>query len=371
MKNWCFWTVVSENILGSLLDSKEIKPVHPKGNQSWIFTGRTDAETEAPILWPLDAKNWLIGKDADAGKDWGQEKGTTEDDWMASTFFGHEFEQAPRVGDGQGSLTCCSPWSCKELDTTERVNLIPVIWHCICSPSELRRHLWAVWFGPVGWAGHILNEAEQGREGRNKRFWGPPWTSGNLWDEQGEKALGLEHSGSCPPKCKRRNDKAWSTELHFWRTRARTQKPRLPEWYEDAVGGNCVEEGKEDSLLGNCQGLLRLCHPDPDVAKRRKISKNRALSQSSQIPPTSSRQFHGGARLSHPATGKGEGQGGSLPPKECLLATKGPERGHAKGCPPSLSTWHRSGGHPRMLIVHFLLDLFPKCRKTERLSLLL
>ena len=80
LKNWCFWTVVLEKTLESSLDCKEIKPVHPKGNQSWIFTGKTDAEAEAPILWIPDVKNWLVGKDPDAGKDWGQEeKGMTED----------------------------------------------------------------------------------------------------------------------------------------------------------------------------------------------------------------------------------------------------------------------------------------------------
>ena len=83
LKNWCFWTVVLEKTLESPLDCKEIQPVHPKGNQSWIFIGRTDAEAEAPILWPPDSKNWLIGKDPDAGKDWRQEKkGTIEDDMV-------------------------------------------------------------------------------------------------------------------------------------------------------------------------------------------------------------------------------------------------------------------------------------------------
>ena len=94
-KNWCFWTVVLEKRLESPLDCKEIKPVHPKGNQSWIFTGRTDAEAEAPILWPPDAKNWLIGKDPDAGKDWRQEKRwTTEDELVGwhHQLDGHEFE---------------------------------------------------------------------------------------------------------------------------------------------------------------------------------------------------------------------------------------------------------------------------------------
>ena len=125
LKNWCFWTVVLERSLESSLDSKEIKPVNPKGNQSWIFIGRTDAGVEAPILWPLDEKKWLIWKDPDAGKDWRQEeKGTTEDEMVGwhHQRNGHEFEQALGVGDGQGSLACCSPWGCKESDTTERLN---------------------------------------------------------------------------------------------------------------------------------------------------------------------------------------------------------------------------------------------------------
>ena len=104
---------------------KEIKPVNHKGNQSWIFIERTDAEAETPILWPLDAKNSLIGKDPDAGKDWRrEEKGTTEDDMVGWHHWldGHEFELTPGVGDGQGSLACAVPWGCKELDTTERLN---------------------------------------------------------------------------------------------------------------------------------------------------------------------------------------------------------------------------------------------------------
>ena len=122
LKNWCFWTVVLEKTLESSLDCKDIKSVSPKGNQSWILIGRTDAEAETPILWPPDVKNWLIGKDPDAGKDWRQEeKGMTEDEMVGwhHRHNGHEFEQAPGVGDGQGSLVCCSLWGCKELDTTE------------------------------------------------------------------------------------------------------------------------------------------------------------------------------------------------------------------------------------------------------------
>ena len=124
-KNWCFWTVVLEKTLESPLDCKEIQSVHPKGYQSWIFIGRTDAETEAPILWPHDAKNWLIGKDPDAGKDWRQEeKGMTVDEIVGwhHRLGGHEFKQALGVGDGQGGLACCSPWGHKESDTTEQLS---------------------------------------------------------------------------------------------------------------------------------------------------------------------------------------------------------------------------------------------------------
>ena len=122
LKNRCFWTVVLEKTLESPLDCKEIQPVNPEGNQSWIFIGRTDAKAEAPILWPPDAKKWLIWKDPDAGKDWRQEeKGTTADEMVGWHHWcdGHELEQALGVGDGQGSLLCCSPWGHKKSDTTE------------------------------------------------------------------------------------------------------------------------------------------------------------------------------------------------------------------------------------------------------------
>ena len=121
-KNWCFWTVVLEKALESPLDNKEIQPIHPKGNQSWIFIGRTDAEAEALIIWSPDVKNWLIGKDPDAGKDWRQEeKGTTEDEMVGWHHWlnGHE---SPAVGDGQGRLACSSPWGHKESGMTEWAN---------------------------------------------------------------------------------------------------------------------------------------------------------------------------------------------------------------------------------------------------------
>ena len=121
-KNGRLWTMVLEKTLESPLDRKEVKPVNPKGNQPWIFIGKTNAE--APILWPPDAKNWLIGKDTDAGKDWRQEKGTTEDEMVGWHHWlnGHESEQALVVDDGQGSLACSSPWGHKESDMTEWPN---------------------------------------------------------------------------------------------------------------------------------------------------------------------------------------------------------------------------------------------------------
>ena len=114
--NWCFWTVVLEKTFESPLDSKEIQPVNLEGNQPWIFIGRTDAEVEAPILWPPDARNWLIGKDPDSGKDWRrQDKGMIEDEMVGwhHLLNGPEFDQTPGVGDGQGSLVCCTPWGRK------------------------------------------------------------------------------------------------------------------------------------------------------------------------------------------------------------------------------------------------------------------
>ena len=125
LKNWCFSTVVLEKTLTSPLDCKEIQPVHPKGDQSWVFIGRSDAEAETPILWPPHVKSWLIGKDPDAGRYWGQEeKGTTKDEmagwhhWLNA----HEFGWTLGVGDGQGGLACYDSWGHIELDMTERLN---------------------------------------------------------------------------------------------------------------------------------------------------------------------------------------------------------------------------------------------------------
>ena len=129
-KNWCFWIVMLEKTLESPLDCK-IKSVHPKGDQSWVFIGKTDVEAETPILWPPDAKQWLIWKDPDPGKDWGQEeKGMTQDEMVGwhHQLDGHVVEQAPEIGDGQGGLASCSPWDCKESDMNERLNWYVYNW---------------------------------------------------------------------------------------------------------------------------------------------------------------------------------------------------------------------------------------------------
>ena len=130
-KNWCFWTVVLEKTLESPLDCKEIQPVHSEGDQPWVFFGRNDAKAETPVLWLPDTKSWLIGKDPDAGRDWGQEeKGMTEDEmagwhhWLDVC----DSEWISGVGDGQGGLTCCNSWGLKKLDKTERLKWTEVNW---------------------------------------------------------------------------------------------------------------------------------------------------------------------------------------------------------------------------------------------------
>ena len=127
LKNWFFWTMVLEKTLKSPLDCKEIRPVHPKGNQFWVFIGRADVEAETPILWLPHAKSWLIWKDPDAGKDWGQEeKGMTEDEMIGWHHWinGHRFGWTLGVDHGQGGLACCGSCGRKELDMTEWLNWI-------------------------------------------------------------------------------------------------------------------------------------------------------------------------------------------------------------------------------------------------------
>ena len=142
-KNWCFWSVVLEKTLESPLDCKEIQLVHSKGDSPWDFFGRNDAKAETPVLWLPHAKSWLIGKDSDDGRDWGQEeKGMTEDEMAGWHHWldGPESGWTPGVGDGQGGLACCDSWGRKESDTTERLNwteLIPWEWYSSHSFSNV------------------------------------------------------------------------------------------------------------------------------------------------------------------------------------------------------------------------------------------
>ena len=150
-KNWCFWTVVLEKTLESPSDCKEIQPVHPKGNQSWVFIGRNDAKAQTLVLWPPHSKSWLIGKASHAGRDWGQEeKGTTEDKmarwhhWLDE----RESQWTPGVGDGQGGLACCDSWGRKESDTTEWLNWTELInWISLLAGGLIRFSIPSVNFG--------------------------------------------------------------------------------------------------------------------------------------------------------------------------------------------------------------------------------
>ena len=145
-KNWCFWTVVLEKTLESPLDCKDIQPVHSKGDQSWVFFGRNDTKGETPTLWPPHVKSWLIGKDSDAGRDWGQEeKGMTEDEMAGRRHWpdGCEFEWTPGVGDGQGGLACCDSWGHKESDTTEQLNWMLLKWFTfLCHVRDWWKYSW-------------------------------------------------------------------------------------------------------------------------------------------------------------------------------------------------------------------------------------
>ena len=156
LKNWCFWTVVLEKTLESPLDWKEIQPVHPKGHQSWVFNGRTDAKAETPILWPPHVKSWVIGKDPDAGRDWEQEEKVMTEDEMAGWHHrldAHGFGWTPGVSDGQGGLVCCDSWGGKESDMTERLKWTELNWTDdnwwpytlgLLLVSEIAHTLWSV-----------------------------------------------------------------------------------------------------------------------------------------------------------------------------------------------------------------------------------
>ena len=142
LKNWCFLTVMLEKTVESPLDCKEIQPVHPK-DQSWVFIGKTDVEAETPILWPPDAKSWLIWKDSDAGKDWWQEeKGTREDEIVGwhHRLDGHGFGWTPGVGDGQGGLACCGSWGHKSQTRLSYWTELNSIRKFMC--TSVTHHLW-------------------------------------------------------------------------------------------------------------------------------------------------------------------------------------------------------------------------------------
>ena len=159
LKNWCFWTVVLEKTLESPLDCKEIQQVHPKGHQSWVFIGGTDAKAETPVLWPPHAKSWLIWKDSDAERDWGQEeKGTIEDE-MAGWHHGlngRESEWTPGVGDRQGGLVCCDSWGCKELDMTEQLKWTETLQTMNFQNIEFLRHIFIRGKIPVHWVDSLF-----------------------------------------------------------------------------------------------------------------------------------------------------------------------------------------------------------------------
>ena len=167
LKNWCFWTVVLEKTPENPLDCKEIQPVHSKGDQSWVFFGRTDAKTETPILWPPHVKSWLIGKDSNVGRDWRQEEKGMKEDEMAGwhhQLHGREFGWTPRVGARQGGLACCNSWGRQESDTTERLNWAELIsdvehlsyecWHLCVFFGEMSFQVSCLLFGY--WAIQIL-----------------------------------------------------------------------------------------------------------------------------------------------------------------------------------------------------------------------
>ena len=241
LKNWCFWTVVLEKTPESPLDCKEIQPVHPKGDQSWVYIGRTDVEVETPILWPPDAKSWLIWKDPDAGKDWGQEeKGTTEDEMVGwhHRLNGHGFGCTPGVGAGQGGLACCGSLGRKESDTTERLNWtfngheFEKIWgdsegqgSLVCAVHGIAKS----WTGVSDWTAPTKTTSSFKyriwafvREHHSVTGYGPQWGAGDITPRH----LWLWDRTPCPPSqasvpqailWKRSKKWAVSNKAHWWK----------------------------------------------------------------------------------------------------------------------------------------------------------
>ena len=176
LKNWCLWTVVLEKIPESPLDCKEIQSVHCEGDQPWDFFGGNNAEAETPVLWPPHVKSWLIGKDSDAGRDWGQEeKGSTEDEMAGWHHWldGRESEWTPGVGDGQGGLECWDLWGRKESNTTERLNWTELNWTDKCCLN---------W----DWSRQISSKVKLGESTFYRRCWTEASRMGNSEDKWGK-----------------------------------------------------------------------------------------------------------------------------------------------------------------------------------------
>ena len=214
--------MVLEKTLEILFDCNEIQPVHPKGDQSWVFIGRTDAEAETPILWLPHAKSWLIWKDPDAGRDWGQEeKGMTKDEMAVwhHRLDGHEFEWTPGVGDGQGGLACCDSWGHKESDTTERLNWTELIRRNdflgdsavknLPAEQETQETGFDPWVGKIPW----------------RRAWQP--TPVFLPEEsRGQRSL----TGSSPWSCKESEPTAQGQNGETWKQVTQQSELTLPQY---------------------------------------------------------------------------------------------------------------------------------------------
>ena len=209
LKNWCVWTVVLEKTLESPLDCTEIQPVQSEGDQPWDFVGRNDAKAEAPVLWRPHAKSWLIGKDSDAGRDWGQEeKGMTEDE-MAGWHHGldgRESEWTPGDGDGQGGLACCDSWGRKESDTTERLNWTELNWTDISWLVGCRAGI------SMGFS--FLPSKHKKEEAKGTAYW-RNLSQRKSKEREGDRRLSLKKTVS-PGKQKRKRDSNNINYTHYY-----------------------------------------------------------------------------------------------------------------------------------------------------------